>query len=91
MKLLGIFLLENDYCLTHLLLERGIKVNLIDNEGKSAMFHMVDTYMEIYDRNESDIYIFIDIFNALLNHGADLNICDNSEETVLSLFCSFGK
>ncbi|XP_071182095.1 poly [ADP-ribose] polymerase tankyrase-1-like isoform X1 [Mytilus edulis] len=82
---------ENDHCLTHLLLEKGVKVNLIDSEGKSAMFHMVDTYMENYDRNESDIHLFNDIFNALLNHGADLNICDNSEETVLSLFCSFGK
>lgn len=64
---------------------------MIDSEGKSAMFHMVDTYMDNYDRNESDLHLFNDIFIALLNHGADLNICDNSEETVLSLFCSFGK
>ncbi|CAC5364197.1 unnamed protein product [Mytilus coruscus] len=85
---------ESDLSLTQLLLEKGINVNLVDESGKSALFSLVNKYTgrgNIYHvYNNSDVNSFEEIFKVLLKHGADLNLSDKLEETVLSCFCSSG-
>ncbi|CAC5402824.1 unnamed protein product [Mytilus coruscus] len=85
---------ESDLSLTQLLLEKGINVNLVDESGKSSLFSLVDKYTGrgyIYHfHNSADVNSFEEIFKVLLEHGADLNLSDKLEETVLSCFCSSG-
>lgn len=76
--------------LAQLLFENEINVNLVDTDGRSALFYLVEKYYGNY-HTDSDVTIFKDILNAFFKHGADLNICDNLQETVLSSFCSSGQ
>lgn len=84
------FFSENYLRLTQLLFENEINVNLVDTDGKSALFYLFEKYNGNY-HTDSDVKIFKDIFNGFFKHGADLNICDNLQETVLSSFCSSGQ
>ncbi|XP_052065741.1 uncharacterized protein LOC127705457 [Mytilus californianus] len=78
---------ENDLCLAQLLLEHGINVNLVDKDGRSGLFFLVIKHQQNYHSYcHSDGNSFEDVFNVLLKHGADLNICDNLNETALSSY-----
>jgi len=55
-----------------LLLQNNVKVNLKNNEGKTALMQFV-----------SEPYISIKRIKALLNAGADINSCDNLGKTAL--------
>lgn len=60
----------------------------MDADGKSAMFYLVKKYECC---KKSDINFFENIFNVLFKHGADLNLSNTLEETVLCYFCSSGQ
>lgn len=80
---------ENDLCLTQLLVEKGINVNLVDNDGKSALIYLIEKYDRYGD--ESAVSSFEEIFKVLMKHGADLNLSNTLEETVISFFCTSGQ
>ncbi|XP_071150028.1 putative ankyrin repeat protein RF_0381 [Mytilus edulis] len=81
---------DSKLSLTQLLLENGLNVNLVDESGKCALFSLVNRYTGHYF-TDSDVNSFEEIFNVLLKYGADLNLSDKLDETVLSYICSSGR